>query len=179
MTPGTVYWFTGLAGAGKSTLARLFVARLRAGGRTTVLLDGDTLREVFGGDLGYSRADRFASAMRNARLCKLISEQGVDVVCATISLFHECQSWNRAHILRYREILVEAPIDVLAARHPARLYGGKDRLAACDVVGVDVPAELPLSPEVSVVNDGLRPAVAVAEEVWSALGLDRRTDGTS
>ena len=100
MTPGTVYWFTGFSGAGKSTLATLFCDRLRGTGRTVVLLDGDRLRDVFGGDLGHSIEDRRRSAMRNSRLCQLLADQGLDVVCATISLFHDCHDWKigRAHV---------------------------------------------------------------------------------
>lgn len=166
MTPGTVYWFTGYAGAGKSTLARLFAERLRTAGRAVIVLDGDELRAMFGGDLGYGRDDRLQSAMRNARLCKLLSDQGIDVVCATISLFHACHGWNREHIPRYREIFVTAPMAVLAARHPKGLYDGKD---SREVVGVDVPAEEPERPDLVVMNDGQQPAEMVVDQVWATL----------
>jgi adenylylsulfate kinase-like enzyme len=178
MTPGAVYWFTGLAGAGKSTLARIFVDRLRAIGRPAVLLDGDELRVMFGGDLGFTREDRQASAMRNARLCKLVSDQGVDVVCATISLFHACQEWNRAQMPGYREIFVTAPLDVLAARHPRRLYDGDNGRDVENVVGVDLRAEEPVRPDVVVVNDGRLQPTAVAQQVWVALGPDRTSKET-
>ncbi len=168
---GTVYWFTGLAGAGKTTLAGIFTTRLRAAGRTVILLDGDALRRAFDDDLGYTREERLTSAMRNARLCRLLAEQGVDVVCATISLFHACQEWNRANIASYREVFVTAPFDVLAARHPARLYGGGATAPASHVVGVDVPAEEPQRPDMTVVNDGRRPPAAVVDELWTELGL--------
>ena len=59
-----------------------------------MLLDGDALRPAIAEDLGHNAVDRRRSAMRNARLCRLLAEQGTDVVCATISLFHEVQRWN-------------------------------------------------------------------------------------
>src|SRR5438045_4028767 len=92
-----VYWLTGLSGAGKSTLARKLVDHLRGEGRTAVLLDGDDLRAVLGADNAHTSSDRLALALCYARLCALLGMQGVDVVIATISLFHEVHTWNRAH----------------------------------------------------------------------------------
>lgn len=119
-----------------------------------------------------------ASAMRNARLCKLLSDQGVDVVCATISLYHACQDWNRAQMPGYREIFVTAPLDVLAARHPQRLYDGDNGRDVENVVGVDLKAEEPLRPDLVVVNDGRLQPTAVAEQVWAALRPDRASKET-
>ena len=101
---GRVFWITGLSGAGKTTVGQELWTRLRAAGRPVTFLDGDALRAVIAEDLGYSAGNRRRSAMRNARLCRLLAEQGTDVVCATISLFHEVQRWNRENILDYREI---------------------------------------------------------------------------
>ena len=90
MTPGTVYWFTGMAGAGKTTIAKIFYKNLKKKKQDVIFLDGDSLRKIFGNDLGYTRVDRKKRAMRNARLCQFLSEYGLDVVCDTISLFHDC-----------------------------------------------------------------------------------------
>jgi len=168
---GTVYWFTGLSGAGKSTLARLFCDRLRRAGAPVLLLDGDELREVFG-DQGHARADRLAIAMRNGRLCKMIATQGIDVVCATISLFHECQDWNRRHIERYREIHVTAPMHVLESRDKHQLYGRARRGEVSDVVGVDIDAEEPRTPDLVIDNGGGAGPDAVVDRLWDALGID-------
>src|ERR1700683_1573893 len=80
---GNVYWITGLSGAGKTTIGRELWRRLRAASRSVIFLDGDVTREVIAEDLGHSTTHRRRSAMRNARLCKLLSDQGTDVVCAT------------------------------------------------------------------------------------------------
>jgi hypothetical protein len=89
------------------------------------------------------RRDRRRSAMRNARLCRLLAEQGADVVCATISLFHEVQRWNRENIPGYREIYLRVPIDELRRRDSKGIYAGAQRGDARNVVGLDVPAEAP------------------------------------
>ena len=121
-SPGRVFWITGLSGAGKTTVGRELSSRLRAAGRPVTFLDGDALRAAIAEDLGHSAGNRRQSAMRNARLCRLLAEQGADVVCATISLFHEVQRWNRENIPGYREIYLRVPIDELRRRDSKGIY---------------------------------------------------------
>ena len=104
MDTGIVYWLTGLSGAGKTTIGEHFFQMLRKQKENVIFLDGDVLREVFGNDLGYSKQDRFQCAMRYSRLCKLLSEQGQDVVLCTISMFRKVRDWNRQNINKYKEI---------------------------------------------------------------------------
>lgn len=170
MSTGTVYWITGLAGAGKSTVGRHFFQRLRARHDNAVFLDGDALREVFGNDLGHAPEARLASAMRNARLCKLLSDQGLHVVCATISMLHACQDWNRAHIPRYREIYLRAPMAVLEKRDPHGLYSRARRGEIGDVMGVNIPAEEPRRPDLVLECDDTRRPEELAELAWQRLG---------
>lgn len=170
MTASQVFWFTGLAGAGKSTIGRLFFERLRSRCPNAAFLDGDRLREVFGNDLGHTREERIASAMRNARLSKLLSDQGIHVVCTTISMFHSCQAWNREHIPGYREIHVRAPMAVLQARDPHGLYSRAQSGEIGNVVGIDIPAEEPERPDMVLDNDGTRTAGELADLAWNRLG---------
>jgi adenylylsulfate kinase len=169
MSTGTVYWLTGLSGAGKTTLGVRLCERLRAEGRTVVFLDGDRLREVFGSDLGHSAADRRQSAMRNARLCRLLSEQGIDIVCSTISLVHACQRWNRSNLPKYCEIYLRAPLDVLRRRDSGGLYSAAARGEVANVVGVDLPMEAPEHPDVILDNDGGLSPDEMAASLWSFL----------
>ena len=153
-SPGRVFWITGLSGAGKTTVGRELWSRLRAAGRPVTFLDGDALRAVIAEDLGHSADNRRRSAMRNARLCRLLAGQGADVVCATISLFHEVQRWNRENIPGYREIYLRVPIDELRRRDSKGIYAGAQRGDARDVVGLDVPAEAPEAPDLVLDNYG-------------------------
>jgi adenylylsulfate kinase len=140
---GPVYWITGLSNSGKSTLGQLLVTHLRQQGHSTVFLDGDELRLVYG-DAGYSSDERKRTAFRNARLCQLLSHQGFTVVCSTISLFHEVQAWNRDHIPLYREIYLEASLEELQRRDTRGVYS-----AAHSVVGRDLHVELPVAPDLT------------------------------
>lgn len=116
---GRVVWITGLSGAGKSTLAKYVVDEIKEhSNNPVVLLDGDELRMIFGGlnfdsNKEYGRDARVKLAMAYAGLCRLLSQQGIIVVIATISLFKEIHSWNRMNIPGYYEIFLDVPIDEL------------------------------------------------------------------
>lgn len=162
--PGTVWWLTGLAGAGKTVLAERLVEVLREAGRVAVLLDGDELRARLFPGVGHSGVDRRALARRYGELADLVARQGPDVVCATISLFPEVHADNRERFASYREVLVRAPREVRAARKPA-VYGG----ASGPVAGEDLAVSEPSEPHATVDNDGARPALELARELWDRL----------
>lgn len=155
---GNVYWITGLSGAGKTTIGRLWYEELRCSGVSAVFLDGDELRQVFGDDLGFTEADRRKSAMRNARLCALLARQGFTVVCCTISMFDAVRNWNRANIPGYFEVYVKVTMDTLRRRDQKGLYSGGDG----NVAGVHFSVEEPKDPDLILENDG---QATLAEQV--------------
>lgn len=150
---GILYWITGLSGAGKTTLGNMLYQYLKNTKSNVVLIDGDTIRDVFGNDLGYSEEERFRGAMRNARLSRLLTEQGIDVVFCTISMFDEVRSWNRKYIENYMEIFLDVPIDILQKRDKKNLYQNIREGRTSNVVGMDLHLQLPKSPDIRIVND--------------------------
>ena len=164
LNQGTVYWITGLSGAGKTTIGKLLYNNLKGTKNNVVFLDGDLLREVFGNDLGYSKNERYISAMRNARLCKMLSDQGIDVVCATISMFHDVRSWNRIHIEKYKEIYLKVPMEVLLKRNQKGLYKKKIE----NLVGLGIPMEEPENPDFLIENNGRKTPDEIAELIIGA-----------
>jgi glutamine kinase len=166
--PGRVFWITGLSGAGKTTVGRELWSRLRAAGRPVTFLDGDVLRGVIGEDLGHSLADRRRSAMRNARLCRMLAGQGADIVCATISLFHDVQRWNREKIPGYHEIYLRVPIDELRRRDCKGIYAAAQRGEAKDIVGLDLPAEPPQAPDLILDNYGALDVDTAVDRILTA-----------
>lgn len=141
--PGTVYWITGLSGAGKSTLSAKLKDHLRSAHHSVMLLDGDSLRWVYGDQFGHTRDERLRCALQNARLCKLLSDQGHDVICATISLFHECHQWNRSNFNHYIEILLECSVETLKKRDLKGVYSQQANRA-----GLDFQVEWPTQPDI-------------------------------
>lgn len=147
-----VYWLTGLSGAGKTTIGRLWRDELRRAGETVVFLDGDEMRSVFGTGLGFSGADRRKLAESYGRLCALLSGQGVTVVCCTISMFNSVRAWNRAHIPGYYEVYIQASMETLRRRDQKGLYSQN----ADNVAGVGLQVELPSAPDLVLENNGER-----------------------
>jgi glutamine kinase len=124
--------------------------------------------------------------MRNGMLCRMLAEQGFEVVCSTISLFHEVQRWNRQNISRYNEIFVRVPIEELKRRDTKGIYsaGANGQAAntgeAVNVVGLDIPAEIPEAPDLILDNDAtLRPEQAVRLILERVSGLERRSTPAS
>ncbi|MDH3972681.1 MAG: adenylyl-sulfate kinase [Deltaproteobacteria bacterium] len=140
---GTVYWVTGLAGSGKTTIGKSFYGKLKDQKPNVIFLDGDTLRGVFGNNAGHSLDDRRELAMSYARLCKMISDQGIDVICATMSLFKEVHKFNRDNIAHYYEVFIECDMDELIRRDQKGIYSKAIKGDMKDVIGVNLPYDKP------------------------------------
>ncbi|MGA4837589.1 adenylyl-sulfate kinase [Streptomyces sp. G45] len=168
---GGVVWITGLAGSGKSTVAQLLRHRLED--RSPVLLDGDRLRGVLPYRPGHSAGERRRLALFYARLACELATQGHLVLCATVSLFHEVHAWNRAHAPGYVEVWLRVPLDELRLRGARpHLYGPADgRGGDADTVGVGIPAEFPVRPDLAIDNYGDVTPVVAADRIAALLAV--------
>ena len=144
---GKCYWVTGLSATGKTTLSKLLVDNFRASGRVVVHLDGDELRQVLS-DEAYTREERIALGMRYSRLCKLLTDQGINVVISVIGLFKELHTWNRENIENYIEIFIDTPLDELKRRDPKGIYKKFDSGEIKNVAGIDLKIDFPVNPDV-------------------------------
>ena len=168
MDKGTVYFFTGLSGAGKTTIGGLLYRRMKAKRNDVVLLDGDQLRRLsFHKKSGYTTEERRRGAYYNFEMCKMLADQGIDVVLCSISMYHDCRSWARENIENYREIYVKATRETLYRRDQKGLYSS----GAKNVVGVDLLCEEPEAPDIVIENDGAESPEEIVDRLEVFFGL--------
>jgi len=145
---GFTVWFTGLSGAGKSTIAEMLFHEFQARGMKTEILDGDVVRQNLSKGLGFSKEDRDLNILRIGFVANLLTRNGVATICCPISPYRETRDRVRAEIGNFVEVYVHATVEEIAAhRDPKGLY--KKALAGeiTNFTGVDDPYEVPENPE--------------------------------
>jgi adenylylsulfate kinase len=149
--PGCCLWFTGLSGAGKSTIANVVVDELRARGRKVELLDGDEIREHLSNGLGFSKADRDENIRRIGWVASVLARNGVVSVTAAISPYRAVRDEVRGWIDNFVEIHVATPLEECEVKG---LYARARSGEIPEFTGVSDPYEAPLSPEIVVQTSG-------------------------
>ncbi len=164
-------WLTGLSASGKSTVANLLEKRLVSEGRHTYLLDGDNVRHGLNRDLGFTEADRVENIRRVAEVSRLMVDAGLIVIVSFISPFRSERDFARGLFEPgdFREIFVDAPLEVCAARDPKGLYAKAKRGEIRNFTGVDSPYERPERPDLRLDTGKLSPEECV-ELVVRSLG---------
>jgi bifunctional enzyme CysN/CysC len=159
-----VVWFTGLSGAGKSSIANEVERRLHADGARTYLLDGDNVRQGLNKDLGFTESDRIENMRRISEVASLMADAGLIVLVAFISPFREERARARALLEpgEFCEVFVDTPLEVAEARDVKGLYAKARRGELKNFTGIDSPYEPPLDPEVRLEASVLTPGDAAA-----------------
>ena len=157
----SVYWITGLSGAGKTTIGYEYYLYRKSLGDSIVFLDGDSLRLVMGVECGYELSERKKLSYKYARLSKMLAEKDVHVVIATISMFSEVREWNRENIIDYVEIYIKVPLEILIKRDQKNLYSNN----VDNVMGFNIDVEEPLNPDVTLLNDGSKSLEEIASQL--------------
>ncbi|NUB05133.1 adenylyl-sulfate kinase [Azospirillum sp. Vi22] len=144
-----VLWFTGLSGAGKSTVANRVERLLHALGHHTMMLDGDNVRLGLNRDLGFTDADRVENVRRVGEVAKLMTDAGLIVLCAFIAPFRAEREAVRALLPEsaFLEVFVDTPLEECVRRDPKGLYAKARSGALKNFTGVDSPYEPPIAPE--------------------------------
>ena len=166
----TVVWFTGLSGAGKSTVAVQVERRLVALGHHCHVLDGDRLRQGLNRDLGFSHADRVENIRRVAEVSRLMVDAGLIVLVALISPFRAQRDAARQlfEAGEFIEVYVDAPLALAELRDTKGLYQRARRGELRDFTGIDSPYEPPLRPELRIATQQCTPEQA-ADQVLALL----------
>jgi adenylyl-sulfate kinase len=162
---GFTVWFTGLSGAGKTTVSKLVEEELRRRGRKVEVLDGDVVRTNLSKGLGFSKEDRDINIRRIGFVCHLLSRNGVTAVAAAISPYRAIRDENRGLIGNFVEVFCRCPLDILVERDVKGLY--KKALAGEieNFTGVSDPYEEPESAEVVCDTDRETPEESAAKVI--------------
>lgn len=174
---GTVYFFTGLAGAGKTTIGGLFYRRLKERSPGAILIDGDQARTQAGHsapDGSVLLEDRYTTEARKSgawwtfQHCHNLTEKGTDIVLCSISMYHEIRAWGRENIENYREIYLKVTKETLYKRDQKKLYSSRTK----NVVGVDLPWDEPGHSSIVIQNDGQETPEEIVERLLKFFGLE-------
>ncbi|MBO5032039.1 MAG: adenylyl-sulfate kinase [Lachnospiraceae bacterium] len=162
---GILYWITGLSGAGKTTIGNRLFYELREANENVILLDGDMLKEIVDDTVSYSDKDRRNRAMKYAKICRLLTNQDMIVICCTIAMYDEVRNWNRRNNKRYVEIFLDVPDDVLRSRDQKGLYSGYADGKIANLAGADIEVEFPKNPDLRINNDGSEAIEAIVQKI--------------
>ena len=170
MEKGTVYFFTGLAGAGKTTIGGLFYRRLQAIRPDAVLIDGDKNRDKANARRphDYSTEARRQGAKNVLMQCNELAEQGIDAVYCGIGMYADVRAWCRENIENYREIYIKVSMATLRRRNQKGLYSPGVK----QVVGVDLPWDEPDSSDFVIENDREEDPEIIVDRLFKAFGLE-------
>jgi bifunctional enzyme CysN/CysC len=150
---GLTIWFTGLSGAGKTTLSSALCTEFLAHGYRVEVLDGDIIRTLFHSDLGFTRKDRDENVRRIGLLAELLVRNGAIVLVSCVSPYRAAREEVRTRIRDFVEVYVNAPLHICEQRDPKGLYKRARRGEITGFTGIDDPYESPLAPEVECLTD--------------------------
>lgn len=148
-----VIWLTGLSSSGKTTLARALHQELRIQKNKVIILDGDDLRKTISSDLGFSKEDRETHNRRVISLAEKYSIQGYIVIVALISPYNQIRQEARKRLNNFVEIYLKCPLEVCKMRDTKDLYRRFEDGQISGLAGLDMPYEVPKTPEVMVCTD--------------------------
>ncbi len=150
---GFTLWFTGLSGAGKSTVANVVIQELRARGMKVESLDGDVVRTHLSKGLGFSKEDRDTNIRRIGFVAQLLSRNGVVAVVSAISPYRAVRDEVREMVTDFVEVYVKAPLETVMARDVKGLYRKAIAGEIKEFTGISDPYEEPLNPELVLETD--------------------------
>ena len=157
---GILFWITGLSGSGKTTIAKKIESHISKKYGSTLTLSGDNLRKIFNFKQ-FSRKERLSYAITYGRFCKYITDNKINVIFSTVSLFHKVRRWNRSNISNYIEIYIKSDINKIIKRKKKFFYK-KNHI---NIVGKNIKAEFPQSPNITIINHFKKSIDSLANEL--------------
>ena len=149
---GVLFWITGLSGSGKTAIAKKIKNNISNKYGPTVIVSGDDLRKLFNFKK-FSKKDRLAYALVYCKFCKYITDNKINIILSTVSLFHKVRKWNRTNISNYMEIYIQSDINKIIKQKNKFFYKRNYK----NVLGKDIKPEFPQSPHIIVENNFDKP----------------------
>ena len=163
---GILFWITGLSGSGKTTIAKKIESHIMKKYGSTITVSGDNLRNIFNFKK-FSRKERLSYAITYGRFCKYLTDNKINIIFSTVSLFHKVRKWNRSNINNYVEIYIESDINKIIRQKKKFFYKGKYK----NIVGKNIIPEFPKTPHIIIKNDFKRPLNKLSDELLKKISL--------
>lgn len=169
-----IIWITGLSGAGKTSLGKIILEKLKKKNINAIFLDGDELRKIIGSynfdnSENHKFKNRVEIALSYSKLCNYLSSQGFTIVIATISLYKKVHDWNNTNLKNYNEVYLEVPLKELIRRDPKGIYKKYKKGEVRNVAGLDFQIDEPKSPKWHIKFDPKIDFHEVADEILKGL----------
>ena len=155
---GKLIWITGLSGSGKTVIAKKLKNKIN--NANLFLINGDEIRNMFNLNK-YDRETRLKYAYSYSKLCKKLTDQGINVIIAVVAMFDEVRKWNRNNIENYYELYIKTPLNLIKIRNKKKLYLSNK----INVFGKDIKAEYPKKPNQIIKNNYKKSINKIVEEL--------------
>ena len=162
---GILFWITGLAGSGKSSIARYLTPKIQKYYGPTIMVSGDNLRNIHG-FRKYTKKDRLKFAKTKLKFCELILRQKINLVYSTISMFDKVREMNKKKFSNYIEIYIKTDLKKIVKNKKKKIYS---RNKMKNIWGVDLKPQFPKKPNIVVVNDFKKPISFYANQILNEL----------
>ena len=161
---GVLFWITGLSGSGKTRIAKKILNQISKRYGPTIYISGDDMRNIF--DLKkYTKKARISNAIKFRKFYKFITNQNINVIFAVVSMFDSIRKWNKKNIPNYVEIYIKSDIKKIIKIGKKNIYKKFNK----DIVGLDLLAELPKSPNITVENDFKKNIKQLSNEIFERI----------
>jgi adenylylsulfate kinase len=168
---GAIVWFTGLSGAGKTTIARAVAAELQQANLKVEILDGDIVRQHLAKELGFSHADRIENVRRIGFVADLLGRNGVIVLIAAIAPHRSIREELKQNFDKFLEVYVNSPLEVCERRDVKGLYAKARSGLISNFTGIDMAYEVPLAPDLECQTDRETIAQSAAKVLHKLVAL--------
>ncbi len=145
---GILFWITGLSGSGKTAIAENIKSNISNKYGPTIIVSGDDLRKIFNFKK-FSRKDRLAYALVYCKFCKCVTDNKINIILSTVSLFHKVRKWNRTNISNYVEIYIRSDIIKIIKQKNKFFYKKNYK----NIIGKDIKPEFPQSSHITIKNN--------------------------